>query len=58
MTPAIRDQRQTEGTPDVDFWRYCRKEADRRNVPAWMLAEEAFAHEDLTRVSESARVRR
>jgi len=58
MTPATRDHRQIEQTPDVDFWRYCRKEADRRNVPAWMLAEEAFAHEDLTRISGNARVRR
>lgn len=58
MTSKLPENFRNEETPDIDFWRYCRREADRRNVPAWMLAEEAFFHRDLTGGLKAPNVRR
>ncbi len=32
-------------SPDTEFWRLCRQRGSELNVPAWMLAEEGFRHE-------------
>lgn len=35
-------------SPDTEFWRLCRQKGSELNVPAWMLAEEGFRHEQQT----------
>jgi hypothetical protein len=32
-------------SPDTEFWRLCRQRGCDLNIPAWMLAEEGFRHE-------------
>jgi hypothetical protein len=32
-------------SPDTEFWQLCRQRSSELGVPAWMLAEEGFRHE-------------
>ncbi len=35
--------------PDAKFWQSCRKRAQELNIPAWELAENEWAHQELDR---------
>jgi len=35
-------------SPDTAFWQLCRQKSSEIGVPAWMLAEEGFRHEQRT----------
>ena len=39
--------------PKPEFWERCKEEAFLSNVPAWMLAEEGFTHEEVDTVPRS-----
>jgi len=32
-------------SPDTEFWQLCRQRSSELGIPAWMLAEEGFRHE-------------
>jgi hypothetical protein len=34
--------------PDATFWQSCRQKGAELNIPAWMLAEDGFRHEQKT----------
>jgi len=34
-------------TPDADFWAECRRQSAVLGVPAWLLAEDAFVHQQV-----------
>jgi len=33
--------------PEPEFWERCKEQASLSNIPAWMLAEEGFTHEEV-----------
>jgi hypothetical protein len=33
--------------PEPEFWGRCKEQASLSNIPAWMLAEEGFTHEEV-----------
>jgi len=47
MTFQVSWEARTRKTPPPDFWDRCKEEAFLSNVPAWMLAEEGFTHEEV-----------
>ena len=47
MTFQVFWEARTPKAPPTDFWDRCKEEAFLSNVPAWMLAEEGFTHEEV-----------
>jgi len=47
MTFKVCWEARAPKAPPTDFWDRCKEEAFLSNVPAWMLAEEGFTHEEV-----------
>jgi hypothetical protein len=39
--------------PEPEFWERCKEQASLSNIPAWMLAEEGFTHEEVDMMPRS-----
>lgn len=47
MNFEVAWEARTPKAPQTDFWERCKEEASLSNIPAWMLAEEGFTHEEV-----------
>jgi hypothetical protein len=47
MTFQVSWETRTPKAPATDFWEQCKEQAFLSNVPAWLIAEEGFTHEEV-----------
>lgn len=53
MSFEILWEARTPKAPKPEFWDRCKEEASQSNIPAWMIAENNFRHEEVDSMRRS-----